>query len=520
MKVTLNDMSQLSPYLRGWAYNALDCTGTREVFDTLYPRLNEYTARTYAFERALQAPAFAMMLEGVLVDRERQKKRLAELKRDLKKITEALNETPDLKDIWDATELETGICDIETGKHHKWPRGVADSPERLCERCGKPRVKRAPFNPGSSHQKKHLFYKLLGLPPIRGKTGEITTDDEAIQKIGARYPKLAPITSKVKEYQKTHKQIGFLSGKTTADGRYPSSFNVATAWTGRFSSSKNPYGLGGNLQNVAERNRDIFVADPGWEIGYADLEQAESNCVAHRAGDEEYIAAHLSGDPHTYVTRMLWPELPWTGDMEKDKDIAKNTLPEWDPAPGHDLRFQSKRIQHGSNYGLTPPGIAIIAHIPQQAARTMQRDYFDAFPGIKRQQNLDIRAVENHQPLITPLGRRFKLFGRPDDKHTHKQALACVPQSMVADLLDLAMWRIWYELPGRVRLLAQVHDAVLFLYRRGDIETLRRVKELMSIPVIMGERTMVLGVEIAVGRNWGKRSPSNPEGIKTWKDDK
>jgi len=108
----------------------------------------------------------------------------------------------------------------------------------------------------------------------------------------------------------------------------------------------------------------MFIADPGKVLCYADLKQAESLTVAYLAGDEAYIEAHKSGDTHTFVARMIWPDLPWTGDIWKDKAWAKEHMPEWDPADGHDFRFQSKRIQHGGNYGMSPYGVARVAHIP------------------------------------------------------------------------------------------------------------------------------------------------------------
>lgn len=515
MRLNLQQAAGTSGQLRDWAYNALDCTGTREIWDNLHPRLSPMVARTYAFERALQAPFMAMMREGVLVDVVKRNKRSKMLSVEADRIVDELNAHPTLAALWDMCELETGICDPEIGSRHKWPKGVPDA-ERKCERCGVSRMRRKPFNPGSSQQKIHLFYGLLKCKPVYGKNKKITCDDEAMQSIGRNYPKLADLTGLIDKYQKTNKQIGFLNGRLTPNNRYLSSFNVGTAWTGRASSSKNPYGLGGNLQNIAERNRDIFIADEGWEICYADLEQAESNTVAHIAEDEEYIAAHLSGDVHTFVARIVWPtELEWTGDLAKDKKIAKANPP-WDLAPGHEYRFQCKKIQHGSNYGLTPFGMAILAHIPRSEAQKAQRRYFDGFPGIPRYQNRIRKELAEHLPLISPLKRRFKLFGRPDDEHTFKQALAVIPQSVVADVLDLAIWRIYYELGDRVRLLAQVHDAILFLVRKGDSETKRRVLELMSIPVVVGPRTMRIGTEMACGLNWGKKSQDNPDGLETW----
>lgn len=515
MRVSLNDLPKLTGAHRDWAYNCLDCTGTREIFDTLKPLLTPITSKTYAFEKACQAPAFEMMLEGVLVDTEIRSKRIAKLNKELAQLEAQLNALPLIKDVWREYETVTGLCDANEGKHHKWPKGVPDA-ERKCEHCGTARLTIKPFNPASSQQKMKLFYQYLECKPILNKFKKVTADDEAMDRIGRAYPKLKEITDAIQHYQGIHKQIGFLNGKLSADGRYPSSFNVGTAWTGRWSSSKNPFGLGGNLQNVAEQNRDIFVADPGWLLFYADLEQAESNSVAHLADDENYIDAHLSGDVHTFVTRLIWPDMAWTGDLAQDKAIAK-TNPEWDKAPGHDLRFQAKRIQHGSNYGLTPPGIAIIGHIPQSAARFMQQRYFENFPGIKNWHRGIFRTIEAYQPILTPIGRRFRLYGNPLEGHTQKQALACGPQSMVADILNLSLWHIWHNYSGRIRLLAQVHDAILGMVRVDDTEALKLIKKTMTIPVRVGERVMRLGVEIAVGRNWGKKSPSNPSGIEVWK---
>lgn len=522
-KLTWEEAQHTSGVLREWAYNCGDVMGTQDILATLLPRLNPEQARTYSFHRALQAPCMSMMMKGVLVDEPKRAARIKSLRLELNKIAKHINQLPGVVDVWDATTLETGICDTDLGKHHKWPRGVPDSPERKCERCGAPRVKHSPFLPSSDTQRARLFYDLHGIKPITNKEHKVTTDGEAMERIGRYRPSLKPVTDAVDDYQKTQKQIGFLNAPRTAAGRYPSSFNVAAAWTSRFSSSKNPYRLGGNLQNVAEKNRDAFIADPGKWLFYADLEQAESNVVAHLAGDEAYITAHRVGDPHTFVARMLWPELPWTGDLEEDKKIAKNHYPEWDKVPGHDFRFQAKTIQHGGNLGMTPQGIARNAHLLLGVAHKMFYKYHDTFPGIGRWQRNTKATVEAHLPLVTPLGHRVRLFGRPKDPHTYRQGLALKPQSMVAHLINLSMWNVWDAFPDLDLLMAQIHDALLGEVDEGDHATLRRIKELMTIPVditgIDGKtRTMTLGVELAVGLNWGKAGPSNPDGLKTWKE--
>lgn len=522
--ITLDDVPSLEGQDRYWAYCGLDCTGTREVFDVLHPRLDEDTARTYGFERGLQAPAFTMMRRGVLVNEVARKRAVKELEKELRRLERAINDLPEVYEVWDAKELETGKCKANRGGEgrHKWPRGEPDETRR-CELCDAPRMKPQPFNPASPQQSMHLFRDLhrVPLPTLRKKDKSYGIDEDVLLRIKTKMPELTRLVDLMLELRGVKKQLGFLNAQLGPDGRFYSSFNVGAAWTGRWSSSKNPFGLGGNMQNIAERHRHIFRADPGYTMFYADLKQAESLLVSYLAGDEGYIEAHKSGDTHTHVARLVWEEdLPWTGDLAKDKKIAKSTNPPWDQAPGHDYRFQAKRIQHGGNYGLTPPGISMIAKIPKAAAEEAYDNYHNAFPGIQVWQRATRVEVSEQRPLVNPLGRRIRLFGRPWDGHTYKQGLSYRPQSGVADVLNLALWRLWREHdPHLVQVLAQIHDAILgqFPTDRRD-EAIAAIVEAMTIPVeVLGAdgkwRTMTIPVEIAIGQNWGKRGEDNPDGL-------
>lgn len=494
---------------REWAYNALDCTGTRRVWDVLRPRLSGARELTYSFHRALQAPVMAMMRRGVLVDQAARKLAIAGLERELELTIRDVNALPELR-VWDALEKITGFCKkAGFGKRHKWQKGVADCPERVCTVCGQHRMVRALFNPNSTAQCAHLFHALFGWALEKNKKGEVSEDEEVLEKYERKYPKYSALLRLCLRARELKKQLGFLKSRLSSDGRMMSTFNVAAAWTSRFSSSKNPKGLGTNLQNISERHRYIFTADPGMELFYADLERAESLVVANVSGDEAYIAAH-KGDTHTLVASLLWPELPWTGDPKADKDVAK-ALPEWDQAPGHDFRFQAKRIQHGSNFGLTPKGIALIAHIPQFAADTAQGRYFEAFPGIQAWQRKVRQMVEAQVPIVNPFGYTVELMGRPWDGHTWRQALSLVPQSTVAHALNLGLWRAWREWdPELLQALAQVHDAILGQGRASQRdEWSQALVRAMSIPIWVDgfdgkRRLMNIGVEVMVGRNWGK----------------
>lgn len=514
IQFSLEDAQGAQGMAREWAYNCLDVTGTREVWDVLHPRLSPAQARIYAFERALQAPAMAIMRCGIKVDRMALGDAIRGETKLLRQTEKAVAEREDIAKLWDLTEKRTGECPERPGKKHRWERLPDDDPKKVCKDCGVGRWQPKPFNCNSRQQVEHLFHTLLGVPHYKNRKGEVSYDEEILERIGRKHPEHKPIVDAILEVRGHKKQLGFLGARLGPDGRMYHSLNVGAAWTGRFSASKNPYGLGTNLQNIAERWRHIFVADPGMVIFYADLEQAESRIVAYCADDEKYIEAHLSGDTHTYVCRIVWPEHDWTGDIAKDSKLAKSLLPEWDNKPGHDYRFQAKRIQHGCNYGLQPHGIASIAHIPLVEAKRAYDAYHDGFPGIQTNFHAGVmQRLNDGLPIVNPMGREIPLFGRPPDterspwtSHTFKQGLAAGPQSCCVDILNVGMYRIWREMgPERAQLLAQVHDANLGQMHREDMEAARRIVELMTIPVPIGSRVMTIPVEIAVGKSWGKK---------------
>jgi DNA polymerase I-like protein with 3'-5' exonuclease and polymerase domains len=515
--LSLPDAQAAEGQMRAWAYNALDCTGTYEIAENLLKELDPSQAAFYAFERALQGPAMSMMLRGVRIDQYRRNELIKEVKQELARTTKAINKRKEVTEVWDGTIKETGMCPAEFGKHHKWPKGVPDD-RRVCERCGAARIIPTAFNANSTDQTYHLLHELHNIQPLTNKTGKESDDDDVLERLAVQYPSYAGLIGDILTIRDTKKQLGSLLAKLGPNGRYYSSFNVGTAWTGRFSSSKNPFGLGGNLQNVAPKHRRIFIADPGYMLGYADYKQGESNIVAHLSGDEKYIEAHALGDVHTYVTRYVWPDLPWTGDLAKDKKIAKANPP-WDLAEGHDYRFQCKRIQHGSNYGLTPYGISMIAKIPLKQAKAAYENYMSEFDNIPAWQDWERENVQNKRPLVNPLGRKITLFGRPWDKHTWRQALSFKPQSTLADIDDLAMLRVWNDLEeADVQLMAQVHDALLHQFPKSDFALEREVLKRMVMPIPVTDfrgktRIMTIGVETAVGHNWGHKSADNPQGI-------
>lgn len=537
MKVNLEQAQALTGELKFAAYACLDTTGTREIFDVLRARVNPDQARIYEWNKRQLAPSLAMTLRGLRVDGPAREASAKALAAELKTLNAKIAFLPAVLELWDGWELETGPCDVvaftESGKRklHKWPRspekGVKLPTEGMtCLVCMKPRRKYKPFEPGSDDQVKHLLYTLHKMPHRYNKEGNLTTNEEALSSLvemesPRKWKGTRALCQALLEHRDLVKQLGFLNAKLSPAGRFHASFNVAAAWTGRWSSSKDPFGVGSNLQNVGEQHRHIFLADPGTTMFYADLKTAESLLVAYLSGEMGYIEAH-KGDVHTYVCRLLWPDVAWTGDIHRDKKIASSTLPAWDNVPGHDLRFQSKRVQHGSNYGLTPYGMARIAHIPVAVAVAAQAHYFAAFPMIREWQKFIAGEVKESRPLYNHLRRVVWLMGRPWDDHTRKQGLSFSPQGGVGDILNIGLYRMWdWHDPHLIQVLAQVHDAVLGQVPSDlVVDVVPTIRACMTVKNPVTDfrgvtRECIIPVEVAVGQNWGKWHPEkNPLGLK------
>lgn len=419
---------------------------------------------------------------------------------------------------------------------HKWPK-TEDLDTKACERCGEPWLNKSGINPHSHDHLKRLFYDVMGLPEQHDhKTKKRSANKECIDKLKARPDcrHAVKLLDAVTAAHVARKQLGTLRTTLDDDGRWRASQHVGMDVTGRWSSSGGPFWNGANIQNIADRSRGIFVADPGMVLFYADYEKAESNVVAFDAGDENYIAAHSAGDVHTMVARLCWPALgAWSSEPGPtncgqdhhaedgsccDRGLAELPTP-WNPHLSH--RDFGKHIAHGSAIGMTEYGIARDAHITQEEARKAQRAYFSAFPRVRDRQGEIWQEIKQTGTLRTHLGRLRRFMGRLDGEGadaTRREALAQMQQSMIVDWVGIAICRLWacdkYLVPFQAPqptdrnglwLLAQIHDAVLGEVRWGDDEALARIKELMDLSLEIRGRRLTIPTEIKIGPSWAKK---------------
>jgi DNA polymerase-1 len=460
----------------GWErdqiYNGLDVLITSEVFDVLFPQLDHHTSSTYSFSRSLQAPVLEMQLRGVLVDQVRRQE----------------------------------VIDLYYDK--------IDRLEQQLEQIVLDGVGMPTFSWRSNKDLQALFYTHLGIPVIR-KQGRPTTDHKALEKMHL-YLVARPIVNHLLAMRELAKKIDFLKTGVDRDGRIRTSYNISGTSTGRFSSSYSEFGTGGNLQNVEESLRSVFIADPGYKFAKFDAKSGESYCVGAIEGnlfnDWRYLDAVESGDIHTAVARLCWPDLGWSGDLKKDRAVAERPF-----YRHYSYRFMCKKLGHGSNYGGQPPTLAMQTNLPEPVVIGFQPKYFRAFPSHIKWHGWTDNELRRVGNLITLTGRKRWFFGRRNDPSTFREAIAYNPQGSLADIVNRAMLRLWRR--HICLIMMQDHDALTFMYKEQDEdEVITTIKEnlMEEIPLEHG-RALAIPYDCKVGWNKGEYDATeNPDGLKDY----
>jgi DNA polymerase I-like protein with 3'-5' exonuclease and polymerase domains len=147
-----------------------------------------------------------------------------------------------------------------------------------------------------------------------------------------------------------------------------------------------------------------------------------------------------------------------------------------------------------------------------------QRSYLAAFPAISEWHNWVKQKLLRDGWITTFMGRHRWFFGRRWESETIRSAIAYEPQSAIADYLNRGMLDVWRS--GRVQLLLQVHDALVFQYpeelENEIIPFVQRALEI-EVPLLYG-RSLKIPTEAFVGWNWAyaynqKKELVNPDGL-------
>lgn len=313
-----------------------------------------------------------------------------------------------------------------------------------------------PINIKSPKQMADFFYRELAQKPvISRKTHNPTCDDQALEKISAREPLLAPVCKTIGELRSLGVfRSTFIEAPTDTDDRMRCSFNIAGTETYRFSSSENAFGSGMNLQNIPSGDEDsldlslpnvrkLFICDPDKEFFDIDLDSADLRIVVWESDCTEMKAMFAEGlKPYVEVAKEYY----------RDPTIDKHH-------PSYKL---FKALCHGTNYLGTPSGLASRIGLLAHEVERIQKWYYGKFPQIKSWQDDIIHQVNTRRYIENVFGYRVYIFDRIEGT-IYNQAVAWVPQSTVGCLINRGYRNIHNHEPD-IEVLLQVHDSLAGQY--------------------------------------------------------
>lgn len=308
------------------------------------------------------------------------------------------------------------------------------------------------LNINSPKQLQDLFYNQLNFQPLLNrKTGTVSCDEEALRKLSEREPLVRPVVRKILELRSLGVFLStFINAPLDTDGRIRCSFNIGGTDTYRFSSSKNAFGTGLNLQNIPKGGdfgdglelpnvRALFVPDPGYTFFDIDLASADLRIVVWESDEPELKAMLREGlDPYTEIAKEFYG----------DPSISKK-----DPR-----RQTFKGFAHGTNYLGTAKGLAERFGLSVHDAERTQKWYFGRFPRIKKWQENLKEQVTRRRMVQNVFGYRMHFLERVEGT-IFNRAAAWIPQSTVGCLINRAYVNIHRDLP-EVQVLLQVHDSL------------------------------------------------------------
>jgi DNA polymerase I len=356
--------------------------------------------------------------------------------------------------------------------------------ERIYELAG------STFNIASNRQLAEVLFQTLKLPVVRRtKTGP-STDQDVLEKLAEHHA----LPAAVLEVRQLSKLKGtYLDALPLLvdprDERIHTTFNQATAATGRLSSS-DP-----NLQNIPTRTdlgrriRTAFVANPGAVLIAADYNQIELRILAHMSKDPVLVEAFTRGlDIHTQTAVEVFGVAP-----------AEATP---------DMRRVAKAINFGIAYGLSAFGLAQRLELPGAEAQGIIDRYFERYRGVRSWLDATIEQARSEGFVATLFGRRRFLADihsrNPAARQGAERMAVNAPiQGTAADLIKRAMLRaeaVLREEALGARMILQVHDELIF--EASELEA-PRVEEIARRS--MGEAGALdvpLLVTVGISRDW------------------
>lgn len=506
------DLAETNDLHEYYRYNGLDTWGTGNAWIAMLLEVPDFAIQNYLLEFPLVFPCHLSEMTGIARDMTRMKK---------------------------SREMAEEIVAAHSASLNK----ILDIPEGQS------------FNVNSSPQMKSLL-TILGCGDLK------SADAKNLEKVRFRHPFNARIINHITTVRKARKLIStyltegkeFTELRESRISRILYALNPQGTDSSRLASREHHFWCGLQIQNIPRGPavKRTLKADTGFYLAEADLEQAESRDTAYIAGEENLIqAVEHSPDFHSAnASAFFGTPFALIFDEATCKVLDKA------------LRDLAKRVNHGANYNM---GWSVLIDtmgeekillakqllgLPRfwgyrAVAEHLLQTFHDTYPGIKevfyagvkdeigRTRKLTSTALHHTDDLIglpaEPNEEEYEMyyskqggawtrycFGNPDkSKRDLNSYISHPPQSLNAQTLNKGYLKVFYDIAihpehsKNFKLLAQIHDSILFQYRIGHDYLCQMVKERMEIPVTVkgydGKiRTFTVPSSVKDGKNGQK----------------
>jgi uracil-DNA glycosylase family 4 len=385
----------------------------------------------------------------------------------------------------------------------------------------------------------------------RGQNRKVTTDVEALLRL-AEMPRYRndPFLSDILLHRKLESVRETLEWTTDPDGRMRCSYNQfskgedteeeggGSTETGRLRCSTSITGSGGNLQTVTKKLRKLFIADESCFIGQDDLAGADgwtvaAHCLRH--GDSTMWEDYTFGLKPARLGALFY-EHPEFVSAPRDELKELSALHVDDDGW---IYFAFKRIQHATNYGVKEKTVSkqimvdsykiagAPVYVDTATCGVFQRIYLSRYRGLYQWHEWARGEVREGRNLTSASGHTRTFFGRrrswdasrrqwDADHETWKEFLADEPQENTTYATNLALWKLWNDPENRmvgtdgkthlrIEPLHQVHDAIIYQFRKEDVAWARmKMPQYHNNELEIANQKVVIPYEGKFGPSWGE----------------
>lgn len=462
------DLAETEDLYEYYRYNALDTWGTGNCFLAMLLEAPQWALNNYVLEFPLVFPCHLSEMTGITRDMERMKDARQGVVEKQKILQDELNT----------------ILGIEKGHT---------------------------FNVNSHLQMRSLL-NILGCKDIK------KADKFALKKVKFRHPFNARIINLVINIRKYRKLVStyITAGKefSNQDGtgsKILYSLNPHGTDSSRLASKEHHFWCGLQIQNInrGPAVKQTFISDPGFLWGEADYAQNESRGTAYISGDKTLIhTVENAPDFHKRNASLFF------GMVEESVTYA--------------IRVIAKNVNHGANYNMGwsvlidtmgEENVAIARkllglprHWPlRRVSEHLLETFHSTYPDIQGVMYPGIIDEVLTTGMLEIGGWIRRCFGNPaKSKPVLNSYIAHKPQGLAAQNLNKAYLRVFKEIclnpkyEPHFKLIAQIHDSILFQYREGHEYLCDTVKEIMEEPVTLTgydniEHTFIVPVDINNG---------------------